>query len=317
MIKHDIGFTLKYLRKNYGISQKDLCEKIHLSQSTISRFENNSQSPVIEELIMYLNGIEVSLSDYFTKAIELSNTNMQLTSAIQKILLHYHDYKNSKLYLIQEELLLFKTIYDDMTDEFFNVYLETDRYIQLHTIYPNYFKPINIDLINKKAERLLNQRLWLLQDINFLLVTIHYLIPNNILILLERIIHADYKTFNQFERRSFETILENLSDNFLNNRKKYEKMNIPVKKLLNRLFDFWDNYSSKYSNTENILIRQHNHTIFQLCYGKNKKTFLDEGFNRCRIMKTLGLDYLSDLMMQELKAYQHGIKNDVQYFITN
>lgn len=61
-------------------------------------------------------------------------------------------------------------------------------------------------------------------------MTIHDLIPNNILILLERIIHADYKTFNQFERRSFETVLENLSANLLNNRKKYEKMNIPVKK---------------------------------------------------------------------------------------
>lgn len=317
LIKHDIGKSLKLLRSNSNISQRELSDKVFLSKSTISRFENNTQSPAIDELVTYLSGIDVSLSDYFSKALELSDESQKINNAIQKVLLHYQEYKNYKLNLIQKDLLFLKEVYDNVNDRNFNTYLPVEKYIQLHILYPKYFTKIDKNVINKKSTNILKKKCWLLSDYNYIVVTIQYMSPNDLMFLSERIIHTDYQNLSNYERRAYNTIIENLTDNLLIRRKDYQKININVQLILSKLFKFWDYYSSRYPNIENILIKQHNHTLFEMAFNKeNKFTSYQEAKRRCELLKTLDLGYLADMMLQELDNFKHDVTTENSYLIS-
>jgi transcriptional regulator with XRE-family HTH domain len=62
----DIGFRLQVVRKAKGISQRELAKRVNVTNSTISLIEQNKVSPSVSSLKKVLDGIPISLADFFT-----------------------------------------------------------------------------------------------------------------------------------------------------------------------------------------------------------------------------------------------------------
>ncbi|CAH0990081.1 HTH-type transcriptional regulator PuuR [Sinobacterium norvegicum] len=61
----DIGERLKNIRKDYGYSQRELAKRVGVTNSTISLIEQNRVSPSVGSLKKVLDGIPMSLADFF------------------------------------------------------------------------------------------------------------------------------------------------------------------------------------------------------------------------------------------------------------
>ena len=68
----DIGIRLQAVRKGKGLSQRELAKRVGVTNSTISLIEQNKVSPSISSLKKVLDGIPISLADFFT--LELGDT---------------------------------------------------------------------------------------------------------------------------------------------------------------------------------------------------------------------------------------------------
>ena len=66
----DLGDRLKTLRKQRGMSQRELAKKAGVTNSTISLIEQNRVSPSIASLKKVLDGLPMTLADFFTGDIE-------------------------------------------------------------------------------------------------------------------------------------------------------------------------------------------------------------------------------------------------------
>ncbi|MDP2697718.1 cupin domain-containing protein [Thalassospira sp.] len=66
-----IGDRLKSVRNMYGLSQRELARRAGVTNSTISTIEQNRVSPSVDSLTKVLDGIPMSLIDFFT--IDLDN----------------------------------------------------------------------------------------------------------------------------------------------------------------------------------------------------------------------------------------------------
>jgi len=62
----DIGIRLQAVRKSQGFSQRELAKRVGVTNSTISLIEQNKVSPSISSLKKVLDGIPISLADFFT-----------------------------------------------------------------------------------------------------------------------------------------------------------------------------------------------------------------------------------------------------------
>lgn len=62
----DIGASLKSVRKQKGLSQRELAKRAGVTNSTISMIEKNSVSPSVSSLKKVLSGIPMSLVDFFS-----------------------------------------------------------------------------------------------------------------------------------------------------------------------------------------------------------------------------------------------------------
>jgi len=62
----DIGIRLQAVRKGKGLSQRELAKRVGVTNSTISLIEQNKVSPSISSLKKVLDGIPISLADFFT-----------------------------------------------------------------------------------------------------------------------------------------------------------------------------------------------------------------------------------------------------------
>ena len=62
----DIGARLQLVRKTKGLSQRELAKRVGVTNSTISLIEQNKVSPSVSSLKKVLDGIPVSLADFFT-----------------------------------------------------------------------------------------------------------------------------------------------------------------------------------------------------------------------------------------------------------
>lgn len=63
----DVGGRLKSIRTDRNISQRELAKRAGVTNSTISMIEKNSVSPSISSLKKVLNGIPISLVDFFAE----------------------------------------------------------------------------------------------------------------------------------------------------------------------------------------------------------------------------------------------------------
>jgi transcriptional regulator with XRE-family HTH domain len=62
----DIGARLQAVRMNKGLSQRELAKRVGVTNSTISLIEQNKVSPSVSSLKKVLDGIPISLADFFT-----------------------------------------------------------------------------------------------------------------------------------------------------------------------------------------------------------------------------------------------------------
>lgn len=69
----DIGARLKTLRRMYDLSQRELAKRAGVTNATISLIEQNKVSPSVGSLKKVLDGIPISLADFF--ALDLSPTS--------------------------------------------------------------------------------------------------------------------------------------------------------------------------------------------------------------------------------------------------
>jgi transcriptional regulator with XRE-family HTH domain len=61
----DIGIRLRGLRTRHGLSQRELAKRAGVSNATISLIEQNRASPSVGSLKKVLDGIPVSMADFF------------------------------------------------------------------------------------------------------------------------------------------------------------------------------------------------------------------------------------------------------------
>ena len=62
----DIGSRLHAVRTSKGLSQRELAKRVGVTNSTISLIEQNKVSPSVGSLKKVLDGIPISLADFFT-----------------------------------------------------------------------------------------------------------------------------------------------------------------------------------------------------------------------------------------------------------
>ncbi|HKE94817.1 MAG TPA: cupin domain-containing protein [Povalibacter sp.] len=71
----DVGSHLKAVRMMYGLSQRELAKRAGVTNGTISLIEQNRVSPSISSLKKVLDGIPMSLAEFFTLDLQ---TNPQV-----------------------------------------------------------------------------------------------------------------------------------------------------------------------------------------------------------------------------------------------
>ena len=68
----DVGSHLKAVRTLYGLSQRELAKRAGVTNGTISLIEQNRVSPSISSLKKVLDGIPMSLAEFFTVDLRTS-----------------------------------------------------------------------------------------------------------------------------------------------------------------------------------------------------------------------------------------------------
>ncbi len=73
-----IAKTLKSLRFEKGLSQKELSEKLNIGQATIACYENGKREPHITSLKAYADFFECSIDYLVGRADDLGNVNIDV-----------------------------------------------------------------------------------------------------------------------------------------------------------------------------------------------------------------------------------------------
>lgn len=63
----DVGERLKSIRESHGLSQRELAKRAGVTNSTISMIEKNSVSPSVSSLKKVLQGLPMSLVEFFAE----------------------------------------------------------------------------------------------------------------------------------------------------------------------------------------------------------------------------------------------------------
>jgi transcriptional regulator with XRE-family HTH domain len=66
----EIGARLQRVRTQKGLSQRELAKRVGVTNSTISLIEQNKVSPSVSSLKKVLDGIPISLADFFTLELD-------------------------------------------------------------------------------------------------------------------------------------------------------------------------------------------------------------------------------------------------------
>lgn len=68
----DVGGHLKAVRIMYGLSQRELAKRAGVTNGTISLIEQNRVSPSVSSLKKVLDGVPMSLAEFFTLDLQVS-----------------------------------------------------------------------------------------------------------------------------------------------------------------------------------------------------------------------------------------------------
>ena len=115
---YDLGYRIKEIRTQRGITQSELAKRINKSKSAVSGYESNAQIPPSEVLVSIATVLNVSL-DYLIgfemeESISLKNYTSQQKNAIGLLLEEFSNPTNSspklsaqQIAIIQELIYLF------------------------------------------------------------------------------------------------------------------------------------------------------------------------------------------------------------------
>jgi transcriptional regulator with XRE-family HTH domain len=82
----NVGERLRSLRKAKGLTTTEIAKKVNVSQSYISRFENNRAVPDVDMLEKICSALSISLSDFFAEEEpELSPDCKQIANKLPKL----------------------------------------------------------------------------------------------------------------------------------------------------------------------------------------------------------------------------------------
>jgi transcriptional regulator with XRE-family HTH domain len=109
----EIGAQLRSVRKHFGLSQRELAKRSGVTNATISLIEQNKVSPSVSSLKKVLDGMPMSLEDFFTFEIEANIEQVFYPKALQPDVgsgeLHFHligaNRPNRKMCVLREILL--------------------------------------------------------------------------------------------------------------------------------------------------------------------------------------------------------------------
>lgn len=88
----DIGENIREIRKLKGMTQKELGNKLGISQSAINQFENNKTDPKLQTIEKLAIALEVSMYDILKKGAEYyQQTGVNLDINIIKNALHSYE----------------------------------------------------------------------------------------------------------------------------------------------------------------------------------------------------------------------------------
>ena len=82
MNQEKIGKFLKGLRKQKGLTQEQIAEKFHVSNRTISRWENGNNMPDLDILIELSDYYEVGLQEIVLAYIIIKDTSLYNNSTV-------------------------------------------------------------------------------------------------------------------------------------------------------------------------------------------------------------------------------------------
>ena len=74
----NIADRIQYLRKQNGLSQEELADKIGVSRQAVSKWESEQSTPDLDKIIVMSNLFEVT-TDYILKGIEPVSTTSKKT----------------------------------------------------------------------------------------------------------------------------------------------------------------------------------------------------------------------------------------------
>ena len=81
----EIGSRLQTVRKHFELSQRELAKRSGVTNATISLVEQNKVSPSVSSLKKVLDGLPMSLADFFTFEAEANTRQIFFEKSCQKI----------------------------------------------------------------------------------------------------------------------------------------------------------------------------------------------------------------------------------------
>ncbi len=106
-----IGKVIHELRKSKGLTQYQLAQKFHISQSDIARYERDKKLPSIDILMKYSDFFHVPI-DYILSVTDIAATSTDIAKSYHHVIYQAIDAK-----ITPEELLDFVMIIKKKLDE--------------------------------------------------------------------------------------------------------------------------------------------------------------------------------------------------------
>lgn len=81
-----LGYKLKLAREKFGLTQEQLADRINVSPSTISMYEQGRRSPDYKTLIRLSNQLKLSINDIFGLYIENDIDSVDIDTVLKSVI---------------------------------------------------------------------------------------------------------------------------------------------------------------------------------------------------------------------------------------
>ena len=111
---YDLGFRIKQIRTQRGLTQSELAKRINKSKSAVCGYESEAQVPPLDVLVSIASVLNVSL-DYLVgfemeEPVSLTNLSSQQKKLIHLLLEEFSDPTNSSPKLSQQQISILQEL---------------------------------------------------------------------------------------------------------------------------------------------------------------------------------------------------------------